>query len=211
MDSRWAGGVVEVKARRGCIAGEGTELGRARLAGRCSSYLSSCSRSTSDEVSWEAFYICGMTMDHSTVAHLIGTDATVCYGGLLRAKTGGRIMANVQLCSTCAATEENTMITTGTAPADGTPRSVRGPSLLRRAAIGIPTFALAAFFIFAGAPVATAAQAYPSNSVTASVITLDPTGPCRGRVPGPCPGFVPAQQSEYSTAAEPQQQLQQQP
>ena len=103
------------------------------------------------------------------------------------------------------------MITAGTAPADGTPRRVRSPSSLRRAAVGIPTFALAAFFIFAGSPVATAAQAYPSNSLTASVFILDPTGPCRGKVPGPCPGFVPAQQSEYSTAPEPQQQLQQTP
>jgi hypothetical protein len=177
--------------------------------GGCSSYLSSCSPATSDEVSWEAFYICGMTVDHSTVAHSIATDATVCYGGLPQAKTGGRIMSNVQLCSTCAATEENTMITTETAPADGAPRSVRGPSSAKRAAIAIPTFALTAFFIFAGAPIATAAQAYPSNSVTAVLPTLDP-GPCRGDKPGPCPGIMSAQQSEQSTAPEPQQQQQQQ-
>jgi hypothetical protein len=196
--------------RRGCNAGDGTELGRIRVTGGCSGYLSSCSPTTSDEVSWEVFYIRGMTVDHSTAAHSIGTEATVCYGGLPRAETGGRIMANVQLCSTCAATEENTMITTETAPADGTPRSVPGPSSLRRAAIAIPAFALTAFFIFAGAPIATAAQAYPSNSLTAGLPTLDPTGPCRGKTPGPCPGSMSARQGDNSTAPEPQQQQQQQ-
>lgn len=178
--------------------------------GGCSSYHSSGSPATSDEVSWEAFYSCGMTADHSTGDHSIETDATVCYGGLPQAGTGGRIMANVQLCSTCAGTEENTIITTETAPADGTPRSVRGPSSLRRAAIAIPISVVTAFFLFAGAPVATAAQAHPSNGLTATFLLLDPTGPCRGKVPGPCPGFTSAQQTEQSTAPEPQQQQQQQ-
>lgn len=190
MDGRWAGGVVEVKARRG----------------GCSSYHSSCSPATSDEVSWEAFYSCGMTADHSTGHHSIGTDATVCYGGLPQARTGGRIMANDQLCSTCAGTEENTIITTETAPDDGAPRSVRGPSSLRRSAIAIPISVVTAFFIFVGAPVATAAQAHPSNSVTVGLPSLDPSGPCRGKVPGPCPGFASPQQSEQSTAPEPPQQ-----
>jgi hypothetical protein len=101
------------------------------------------------------------------------------------------------------------MITTETAPTDGTPRSVPGPSLLRRAAVAIPISVVTAFFIFAGAPVATAAQAYPSNSVTVGLLSLDPTGPCRGKIPGPCPGFMSAQQSEPNTAPEPHQQQQQ--
>ncbi|MDT7711816.1 MAG: hypothetical protein QOG46_505 [Pseudonocardiales bacterium] len=176
--------------------------------GGCSSYHSSGSPTTSDEVSWEAFYSCGMTADHSTGAHSIGTDATVYYGGLPRAKTGGRIMVNVQLCSMCTGTEENTIITTETAPADGTPTSVRGPSSLRRAVIAIPVSVVTAFFIFAGAPVATAAQAHPSNSLATGPLSLDPTEPCRGKVPGPCPGLMSAQQSVQSAA--PELQLQQQ-
>ncbi len=198
--------MVRVKVPRGWIDDDGTELGRTRVAGGCSSYPRSCSPATSDEVSGEAFYICGMTVNHSTVAHSIGTDTTVCYGGLPPAKSGGTIVANVQLCSTCAATEENTMITAGTPPTDGTPRSVRGPSARKRAAMAIPTFVLTAFFIFAGAPVATAAQAYPGNGLAAPTFPLlGPTGPCRGKIPGPCPGFTSTQHGGPSTAPEPQQ------
>jgi hypothetical protein len=202
--------MVRVKVRRSRIGSDGTELGRTRVAGWCSSYLKSGSPATSDDVSAAACYTCGMTVDHSTAPYSIGTDATVCYAGLPPAKPSGTIVANVQLCSTCAATEENTMITTETAPAGGTPRSVRGLSARRRTAIAIPTFVLSAFFLFVGAPMATAAQAYPSNVLTGTVPTVDPGGPCRGKVPGPCPGFASTQQGGPSTAQEPQQQQQQQ-
>ena len=120
-------------------------------------------------------------------------------------------MANVQLCSTWAATEENTMITTEAATTDSAPSGVRGSSSLRRAAIAIPSFVLAAFFIFAGAPVATAAQAQQSDDLTTGFITVDPSGPCRGKVPGPCPGSVSVQQGAHGTAPQLHQQQQQTP
>ena len=100
------------------------------------------------------------------------------------------------------------MITTEMPPTDGTPRSVRGLSSRRRAAIVISTFFLAVVFVFTGAPAATAAPTYPSGGVTAFE---DPPPPCRGNKPGICiPQYMssplPSQSTTQGSAQESNQQ-----
>lgn len=77
------------------------------------------------------------------------------------------------------------MITAETAPGGGTLSGARGQPAHRHTKIVISAFFLAAFFIFTGAPTATAAAVFASNTTTLG----DPSPPCRGDKAGVCPYY----------------------